>query len=48
MDFIDRTAQLFVEKASLEAADTNEKIELLLAAMENSQGKVKMASGRSG
>jgi hypothetical protein len=48
MDFIDRTAQLFVEKASLEAADTNEKIELLLACFDNSQGKVKMASGRSG
>ena len=48
-DFLDRTAQLLAETVEVgPSATADEKMELLLAAMDNSSGKSKMDSGRGG
>jgi len=48
-DFLDRTAQLLAETVEMGSnAAADEKMELLLAAMDNSSGKSKMDSGRGG
>ena len=48
-DFLDRTAQLLAETVEMgPTAAADQKMELLLAAMDNSSGKSKMDSGRGG